>query len=133
MCFEYTVFSLINGHSKRRTPLISGQCFFHRPFSVQSLIKNFLKSGHSISGPSNQRTIFFSPISGQLKKMRSGRKKLGKLNSFSNIYFKHLTTLKYKSLKTAFIFFFRLSQFSNKGIITFAFLVDICSCKIKLK
>ena len=49
---------LINGHSKRRTPLISGQFHFPRPFPSQILIKKFLKGGHSISGPSDQRTIF---------------------------------------------------------------------------
>ena len=38
---ENTVFSLINGHSKRQTPLISGQYFFHRPFSGQSLSKKW--------------------------------------------------------------------------------------------
>ena len=36
-----TVFSPINGHSKMRTPLISGQSFFHWPNSGQSLIKTF--------------------------------------------------------------------------------------------
>ena len=51
--FEGTVFSPINGHSKRRTPLISGQFFFHRPNFGQSLIKNFLKGGQVISGHSN--------------------------------------------------------------------------------
>ena len=48
-----TVFSPIKGHSKRRTPLISGQFYFHRPNSGQSLIKNFLKGGQAISGHSN--------------------------------------------------------------------------------
>ena len=32
---ETTVFSPINGHSKRRTPLISGQIFFQWPFLVK--------------------------------------------------------------------------------------------------
>ena len=44
-----TVFSPINEHSKRRTPLISGQVFFHRLNSDQSLIKNFLKGGQVIN------------------------------------------------------------------------------------
>ena len=48
-----TVFSPINGHSKRRTPLIRGQFFFHRLNSGQSLIKNFLKGEQVISGHFN--------------------------------------------------------------------------------
>ena len=47
-----TVFSPINGHSKRRTPLISEQFAFHRVNSGQSLIKHFLKGGQVISGHS---------------------------------------------------------------------------------
>ena len=45
-----TVFSPINGHSKRQTLLISGQLFFHQPNSGQSLIKNFLKGEQVING-----------------------------------------------------------------------------------
>ena len=41
---SFTVLSPISGHSKKRTPLISGQFFFHRPFSSQSLIENFIKT-----------------------------------------------------------------------------------------
>ena len=48
-----TVFSPINGQSKRQTPLISGQFFFHWSNSGQSLLKNFLKGGQVISGHSN--------------------------------------------------------------------------------
>ena len=48
-----TVFSAINGHSKRCTALIRGQFFFLRPNSGQSLIKNFPKGGQVISGHSN--------------------------------------------------------------------------------
>ena len=51
--FRSTVFSPMNGHSKRRTPLISEQFFFHRPNSGQSLIKYFLKGGQLLSGHSN--------------------------------------------------------------------------------
>ena len=51
--YQYTVFSPINEHSKRRTPLISRTFLFHRPNSDQSLIKNFLKGGQVISGHSN--------------------------------------------------------------------------------
>ena len=47
-----TVLSPINGHSKKRTPLISGRIYFPRRNSGQTLIKNFLKSGQAISGPS---------------------------------------------------------------------------------
>ena len=50
---EVRVFSPINGHSKRRTPLISGHFFFHWSNSGQSLIKNFLKGGQVISGHYN--------------------------------------------------------------------------------
>ena len=50
--FCYTVLSPINGHSKKRTPLISGRIYFPRRNSGQTLIKNFLKSGQAISGPS---------------------------------------------------------------------------------
>ena len=48
-----TVFSPINRHSKRQTPLIKGQCYFHQPNSGQSLIKNFLKGRQVISRHSN--------------------------------------------------------------------------------
>ena len=48
-----TVNSLINGHSKRRTPPISGQNFFHRQNLGQILIKNIPKSGQAINGHSN--------------------------------------------------------------------------------
>ena len=48
-----TVFSPISGQSKRMTPLISGQFFFHRLNYGQSLIKKFLKGGQVISGHSN--------------------------------------------------------------------------------
>ena len=70
-----TVEPPISGHSKRRTPLISGQNIFPRPFPSQILIKKSPKGGHPISGhlhladknfctewsltyffPSNQRT-----------------------------------------------------------------------------
>ena len=47
-----TVISPINGHSKKRTPLISGRIYFLRRNSGQTLIKNFIKSGQAISGPS---------------------------------------------------------------------------------
>ena len=50
---KITVISPINGHSKRRTSLISGQFFFHRPNSGQNLIKNFEKGGQLISGHCN--------------------------------------------------------------------------------
>ena len=50
--FRNTVLSPINGHSKKRTPLISGRIYFPRRNSGQTLIKNFLKSGQAISGPS---------------------------------------------------------------------------------
>ena len=76
-----TVFSPINGHSKTWTSLISGQFFFQRPNSGQSLIKNLLKGGQVIRGHSNYRTLlsarnskfglFFSPISGQSKIFRN--------------------------------------------------------------
>lgn len=46
----YTVKPPINRHSKRRTPLISGQFYFPRPFPSQILIKKFPKGGYSISG-----------------------------------------------------------------------------------
>ena len=45
-----TVEPPISGHSKRRTPLISGQNIFPRPFPSQILIKKSPKGGHSISG-----------------------------------------------------------------------------------
>ena len=45
-----TVKPLINEHSKKRTPLISGQFHFPRPFPSQILIKKFPKGGHPISG-----------------------------------------------------------------------------------
>ena len=48
-----TAFFPISRHFKRQTPLISGQFFFHRQNSGQSLIKNFLKDGQVISGNSN--------------------------------------------------------------------------------
>ena len=44
------VLSPINGHSKRRTTLISAQFYFPRRNSIQTLIKIFLKSGQIISG-----------------------------------------------------------------------------------
>ena len=47
---SYTVEPPISGHSKRRTPLISGQNIFPRPFPSQILIKKSPKGGHSISG-----------------------------------------------------------------------------------
>ena len=47
-----TVLSPINGHSKKQTPLISGQIYFPWRNYGQTLIKNFLKSGQAISGPS---------------------------------------------------------------------------------
>ena len=53
----YTIFSPINGHSKRWTPLIRGQFFFHRPNSGQSLIKHLLKGRYVISGHSIWRTL----------------------------------------------------------------------------
>ena len=43
----------INGHSKRRTTLISGQISFTRWNSGQTLIEKFLISGQAISGHSN--------------------------------------------------------------------------------
>ena len=48
---DCTVNSLINGHSKRRTPQISGQ--IHRQNLGQILIKNIPKSGQAINGHSN--------------------------------------------------------------------------------
>ena len=47
-----TILSPINGHSKKRTPLISGRIYFPRRNSGQTLIKSFLRSGQVISGPS---------------------------------------------------------------------------------
>ena len=47
-----TVLSPINGHSKKRTPLVSGWFYFPRRNSGQTLIKNFLKSEQVISGHS---------------------------------------------------------------------------------
>ena len=41
--FVVTVSSPINGHSKRRTTLISGQIFFHRPLPSQNLVKKLSK------------------------------------------------------------------------------------------
>ena len=40
-----TVLSLINGHHKRRIPLISGRFYFSWQNSGQTFIKNFLKNG----------------------------------------------------------------------------------------
>ena len=51
--FRFRVFSPINGYSKWRTPLISGQFFSHQLNSGQSLIKSLLKGGQVISGHSN--------------------------------------------------------------------------------
>ena len=59
---HYTVLSLINGHSKRRTPLISGQFSFPRRNPCQTLIENFLKSRQIISGHSKSH-LFIHEIS----------------------------------------------------------------------
>ena len=45
-----TVLYPINGHSKKRTPLVSSWFYFPRRNSGQTLIKIFLKSGQVISG-----------------------------------------------------------------------------------
>ena len=52
-----TVLSPINGHSKRQTTLISWRFYFPLRNSVQTLIKNFLKSVEVISGHSFQRAL----------------------------------------------------------------------------
>ena len=116
-----TVFSPINGHSKRRTHLISGQFFFHRPNCGQSLIKNFLKGGQVISGHFNKRTLLsarsskFGLFSLQLadspKFLETGIKKMTKLNGFLSIYFKQLETLYVSSFFTASVFL--INQFTS--------------------
>ena len=90
---QRTVFSPINGHSKRRTPLISGQFFFHQPNSGQSLIKNFLKGGQVTSG--------------RFKIFRNQNRKINKIERFS----KHLETLHSSSFFTASIFL--INQFTS--------------------
>ena len=74
---EHTVLPTINGHSKRRAPIISRRFYFPRPNSGQASIKNFLKSRQVISGHSVWRTLFsarvglfslfFSPVKGHVK------------------------------------------------------------------
>ena len=70
---EDTLLSAINGHSKRRAPIISRRFYFPRQNSGQAPIKNFLKSGQVISGHSVWRAFFsariglFSLFSLQLK------------------------------------------------------------------
>ena len=70
---EHTLLSAINGHSKRRAPIISRRFYFPRQNSGQAPIKNFLKSGQVISGHSVWRAFFsariglFSLFSLQLK------------------------------------------------------------------
>ena len=44
-----TVLSPINGHSKKRTPLVSGWFIFPGEILVKLSLKNFLKSGQVIS------------------------------------------------------------------------------------
>ena len=69
---EVTVFSPIKGHSKRWTPLISGQFFFQRPNSGQSLIKRTaLIKGHYLLHKIVNLAFFFSPISGHSKIFRN--------------------------------------------------------------
>ena len=77
-----TVFYPINGHSKTRTPLISGQFFFHRPNSGQSLIKSFLKGGQVISGHS--------------KIFRNQNRKNDKIERFSKYLFQAFRNFAFK-------------------------------------
>ena len=46
---DATVLSPINGHSKKRTSLVSGRFYYLRQNPGQTLIKNFLKSGQVIN------------------------------------------------------------------------------------
>ena len=92
-----TVFSPINGHSKRLTPLISGQSFFQRSNSGESLIKNL---------------AFFSlQLADSPKFLETTIEKITKLNGFLSIYFKHLETLHSSSFFTASIFL--INQFTS--------------------
>ena len=91
-----TVFSSINGHSKRWMPLISGQFFFHRPNSGQSLIKNFHKKADTkLAGTLNNGYYFLHEIVNlgfftlQIvdgpKVLETRIEKMTKLNGFSSI------------------------------------------------
>ena len=90
-----TVLSPINGHSKKRTPLISGRFYFLQINSGQTLIKNFPKSRQVISGhyflyKLVYLAFFFSRISGHYKQFGSifsGQRK-GILKTFCQIFCK---------------------------------------------
>ena len=62
---QITVFSPINGHFKRGTPLISEQFVFHQPNSGQILIKKLSKkrTGNYSLYEIVNLAFFFSPIS----------------------------------------------------------------------
>ena len=114
---QITVFSPINGHFKKRTPLISEQFVFHRPNSGQILIKKLSKkrTGNYFLYEIVNLAFFFSPISWQLE---TRIEKITKLDCFLSICFKHLETLHSSSFFTASVFL--TNQFTS-----FSWFVDL--------
>ena len=88
------------------------QFSFHRLFSNQSLIVNFVKDGYLISGQYflHQMTIS-AYFSFQLADSSKKIKKDEIFKSFQLIYFKHFDTLQSSSFRTASIFF--MSHFTS--------------------